>query len=127
MNVSAEIVHWVSEHLCPFNIVNNRGFHALMKTGQPEYFIPSAFTVSRDVRLVYTCTRQHITKMLQEYKGRISFTTDAWTSPNHRSFMAFCVHMEHEGKLLTFPLDVVKVAKVGQHCYMLLFGVLMCV
>ena len=122
-----EIVRWVSEHLRPFNIVNDRGFHALMKTGWPEYFILSAFTISRDVRLVYTRTRQRITKMLQEYKGRISFTTDAWTSPNHRSFMAFCVHMEHEGKLLTFPLDVVEVAKVGQHCYVLLFGVLTCV
>lgn len=98
-----------------------------MKTGWPEYFIPSVFTVLRDVRLVYTHTRQCITKMLQEYKGRISFTTDAWTSPNHQSFMAFCVHMEHEGKLLTFLLDVMEVAKVGQHCYVLLFGVLTCV
>ena len=122
-----EIVRWVSEHLRPFNIVNDRGFHALMKTGWPEYFIPSVFTISHDIHLVYTRTRQRITKMLQEYKGRISFTTDAWTSPNHRSFMVFCVHMEHEEKLLTFPLDVMEVAKVGQHCYVLLFGVLTCV
>jgi hypothetical protein len=33
----AEIVCWVAENLCPFEIVNNCGFQSLMKTGQSEY------------------------------------------------------------------------------------------
>jgi hypothetical protein len=61
----AEIVRWVSESLRPFKIVEDRGFQSLMKTGRPEYYIPSASTVSRDVKLVFAKTRERIAKMLQ--------------------------------------------------------------
>jgi hypothetical protein len=55
----------VSESVRPFSIVEDRGFKSLMKTGRPEYYIPSASTVSRDVRLVFARTRERIAKMLQ--------------------------------------------------------------
>jgi hypothetical protein len=35
----AEIVKWVAESKRPFDIVSNRGFQSLMKTGRPEYYI----------------------------------------------------------------------------------------
>ena len=60
----AEIVRWICEDARPFNIVNDRGFRSLMKTGQPEYYIPSPSTVSRDVRQVFVRTRNRISKML---------------------------------------------------------------
>jgi hypothetical protein len=49
----------------PFSIVEDRGFHALMKTGRPEYYLPSRSTVSRDVKEVYKKVRKRIGKMLQ--------------------------------------------------------------
>ncbi|KIM66465.1 hypothetical protein SCLCIDRAFT_110609, partial [Scleroderma citrinum Foug A] len=92
----------------------------LMKTGHPAYYIPSRWTVSRDVHLVFAQTRNRIATMLQKYNGKLSFTTDAWTSPNHRAFIAFSVHLEHNGVPLSMPLDVVEVARVGDartsHC-----------
>jgi hypothetical protein len=39
--IRAEIVRWVSESLCPFVIVEDQGFKSLMKTGRPEYYLPS--------------------------------------------------------------------------------------
>jgi hypothetical protein len=36
-----------------------------MKTGRPEYHIPSPETVSRDVRNVFVNVRKRIAKMLQ--------------------------------------------------------------
>ncbi|KAG1836176.1 hypothetical protein DFJ58DRAFT_669914, partial [Suillus subalutaceus] len=42
----AEIVRWVAESLRPFEIVQDRGFQSLMKTGRPEYYLPSPSTVS---------------------------------------------------------------------------------
>ncbi|KAF8546744.1 hypothetical protein OG21DRAFT_1380350, partial [Imleria badia] len=36
----AEIVCWVNENLCPFDIVSDQSFRTLMKTGQPEYYLP---------------------------------------------------------------------------------------
>jgi hypothetical protein len=105
-----------------------------MKTGRPEYYIPSPTTISRDVRLVFARTRQRIAKMLkvsdflfnpnakidptyQEYDGKLNFTTDAWTSTNHRAFVAVSVHLEHNGIPLTLPLDIVEVAKVWNNIH----------
>ncbi|KAG2037354.1 hypothetical protein BDR03DRAFT_829697, partial [Suillus americanus] len=95
----AEIVRW------------DCGFQSLMKTGRPEYYIPSPSTVSCDVKLVFACTRQWIAKMLQEYNGQLNFATNVWTSPNHKAFIAVSVHLEHEGKPLAMILDIVEVAE----------------
>jgi hypothetical protein len=36
-----------------------------MKTGRPEYYLPSRSTVSRDVKEVFKRVRKRIAKMLQ--------------------------------------------------------------
>ncbi|KAG1730510.1 uncharacterized protein EDB91DRAFT_1239076 [Suillus paluster] len=100
----AEIVHWVSESF---------RFQSLMKTGRLEYYIPSPSTVSRDVHLVFVQTRQQIANMLQKYEGELNFAMDAWTSPNHKAFMAESVHLEHKGKPVAMILDIVEVPKVS--------------
>jgi hypothetical protein len=61
----AEIVRWIAESKRPFQIVNDRGFQSLMKTGRPEYHIPSMQTVSRDVKRVFVKVRKRIARMLQ--------------------------------------------------------------
>jgi hypothetical protein len=48
----------------------------------------------------------------QGYDGKLSVTTDTWTSPNHRAFVAICMHLEHKGSALMMPLDLVEVSKV---------------
>jgi hypothetical protein len=62
---SAEIVKWVAESMRPFSIVEDDGFKMLMKTGRPDYYIPSRRTVARDVKHVFEKTRTTIAKMLQ--------------------------------------------------------------
>ncbi len=61
----AWIVRWVAENKRPYEIVRDRAFLQLMKTGRPEYKIPSPSTVSRDVRRVFARCRARIAKMLQ--------------------------------------------------------------
>ncbi len=60
-----EIVKWVAESQRPFSIVEDDGFKNLMKTGRPEYYIPSRYTVARDVKEVFKKTRKWLAKMLQ--------------------------------------------------------------
>jgi hypothetical protein len=62
---SAEIVKWVTKSIRPFSIVEDEGFNVLMKTGRPNYYIPSRHTVARDVKHVFLSTRRKIAKMLQ--------------------------------------------------------------
>jgi hypothetical protein len=109
-------------------IVDDPGFHRLMKTGRPQYKIPSGRTVARDVHVVFRRVKERITKMLKvriffflilliihllwkEYDGRLSFATDAWTSPNQRAYVAITVHFEHKGEAVSMLLDIVEVAQ----------------
>lgn len=77
----AELVRWVAENLRPFSVVEDRGFKCLMKTGRPEYYLPSVATLSRDVRLVFVRTRNRVAKMLQvSYTiNRLNNKLIAWT------------------------------------------------
>jgi hypothetical protein len=83
-----------------------------MKTGRPEYYLPSPTTVSRDVKLVFVNVRKRVARLLQSYQGELNFATDAWTSPNHKAFVAVSVHLENEGEPLALLLDIVEVSKV---------------
>jgi hypothetical protein len=47
----------------------------------------------------------------KEYDGDLSFATDAWTSPNHRVFVAVTVHFEMNGMPMCILLDLVEVAE----------------
>ena len=122
-----EIAKWVAEIQCPFSIVEDDGFKNVMKTGRPEYYIPSQYTVARDVKQVFKKTRKWIAKMLQvsqrhkaenllirkfqDYDGTLSFRTDAWTSPNNKAYVAVTVHFEQNGEPMCLLLDIVQVAK----------------
>ncbi len=54
----------------PLSTVEDDGFKTLMKTGRPEYYIPSRHTVARDVKHIFKSTRALIAKMLKvTYSG----------------------------------------------------------
>jgi hypothetical protein len=61
----AELVRWVAENLRPFRIVEDRAFLSLMKTGRPGYYLPSRWTLARDVHIVFENAKKRIGKMLQ--------------------------------------------------------------
>ena len=48
-----EIIYWVCKNLHPFNIIKDQGFIRLMKTGRPNYYIPSLSTIGYDVKKVF--------------------------------------------------------------------------
>ena len=47
----------------------------------------------------------------KNYDSHLNFSTDAWTSPNQRAFVAIMVHLEHKGEPISLLLDIVEVAK----------------
>ena len=113
------------------SIVDNAGFHHLMKMGWPHYHIPSFRTVAHNVHVVFHKAKDHIVKMLQvsfsfrlvklitnsqwtiwkDQDGRLNFAADAWTSPNSQSFLVLTVHLEYNGIPISLLLDIVKLAE----------------
>ncbi|KAJ6489929.1 hypothetical protein C8R45DRAFT_826566, partial [Mycena sanguinolenta] len=93
----------------------DREFKSILGAGRPEFNLPGRRTVSRDLNVSFTASHRFVQQLLQarnEYPGRLSFATDAWTSPNQRAFLAWTVHLHHEECLLSFPLDVFEVPEV---------------
>ncbi|KAH9010166.1 hypothetical protein EDB83DRAFT_2183594, partial [Lactarius deliciosus] len=107
----AKFVRWVAESKRPFQIVNDEGFRKLMMSGRPTCYIPSAKTISQDVKQVFVNVQWRVAHMLQGYGGVLNFATDAWTSPNHKAYMAMTVHFESEGVPISMLLDIVEVAE----------------
>ena len=108
----ARLVKWVTENNRPMNIVNDRELEELLTAGRPHIKVPSAATVSRDVKACFKKCCERIGKLLKEHPGRVHIASDAWSSPNHRAFIAWTVHLEHEGQMLAFLLDMVEIPEV---------------
>ncbi|KAJ7275136.1 hypothetical protein C8J57DRAFT_1062643 [Mycena rebaudengoi] len=96
----------------PPHLINDRGFRTLMTAGRPTLQLPSGQTVSRDIQMSFIKCKSTIDNLLQNYPGQLNFATDAWTSPNHRAFVAWTVHLHHEGTPLAFLLDIIEVPEV---------------
>ncbi|KAI0291919.1 hypothetical protein B0F90DRAFT_1604841, partial [Multifurca ochricompacta] len=80
--------------------------------GRPGTSLPTPMTVVHDVKLSFEKCQAHINKILKEHSGHVHFATDAWTSPNHHAFVAWTVHLHHEGHLLAFVLDITEVPEI---------------
>src|SRR5882724_3989881 len=64
-DMRAKMVWWVAQSQRPFEVVTDHGFQCLMKTGRPDYYIPSPTTVSWDVKRVFVNVCKWMAKMLQ--------------------------------------------------------------
>jgi hypothetical protein len=86
--------------------------------------------VSRDVQQCFAKLRRRIAGLLrvelfllphkastyrlcQDYKGKLNFALDAWTSLNHVPYIAITVHFLWKGKPISLLLDILKVAEVS--------------
>jgi hypothetical protein len=51
--------------------------------------------------LILTCSKEH--------PGALSFAMDAWSSPNHKAYVAVMVHFEQDSILVSMLLDIIEV------------------
>ncbi|KAF8870867.1 hypothetical protein BD779DRAFT_1454757 [Infundibulicybe gibba] len=80
--------------------------------GRPTTALPSATTVMRDIKLSFDICRTNINNILKNHSGQVHFATDAWTSTNHHAYVAWTVHLHHQGSILTFALDMMELPEV---------------
>ncbi len=99
---------WISRRHRPFLIVEDEELIAIFKMLYSKVEIPSASTISRDVREVFALSRKHVAKILQDYPGRLNLCLDGWTSPNVISFLGVTVHRVVDGKVVGFILDFIR-------------------
>ena len=90
-----EIVCWIAESKHPFAIVKDRGFRELIKTGHPEYWLPSPATVSRDVKHVFVSMRSLVASKLKVSLLTYSRIADTNTKMRRHSMVAWTLLPTH--------------------------------
>lgn len=64
LEVRVNHVKWMAKSHRAFAIVDDKGYHRNMKSGRPHQYIPTADTISRDVRYVFIRAREKIARLL---------------------------------------------------------------
>ena len=111
-NIRLHLVKWVTENNHPVNIINDHELQNLLTAGWPSIELPSNRTISRDIHASFLKCQDRIAKLLWDHPRLLHFATDAWTSPNHRAFLVWTVHLEYKGEMLSFFIDVIEVPEV---------------
>jgi hypothetical protein len=116
---------WVARRHWPFAIVEDEELVDIFTDLNNKVEVPSRFTVSRDVKEIFTMSRVKVSEMLkvntcyfnllniepkvrQAYPGKLHLCADGWTSPNVISFIGLTVHWANDGQIQSTILDFVK-------------------
>ena len=70
-------------------------------------------TILWDIKASFEKCWECIAKLLWEHPGHLHFMTNAITSPNHHAFIAWMVHLEYKGSILSFLLDIIKLPEIS--------------
>ena len=77
-----KLIQWIVMNQHPFTLVEEPYFIELVHSLHPAAEIISADTLKRKLIDLYETNLEKIKKILEETPGKISFTTDIWTSPS---------------------------------------------
>ena len=97
-------------HQHPFTIVEETGFINYIRSIHPTTKIPTADTIKSHIMNFYEDDKEKIKDILKNLSGKISFTTDCWTSPSSKSFMSITAHfIDNDWKLQHLLLDFIEI------------------
>ncbi|XP_019161398.1 PREDICTED: zinc finger BED domain-containing protein RICESLEEPER 2-like [Ipomoea nil] len=84
----------------PFRFVEGIGFRRFIAIACPRFIVPSRWTISRDILVVYDEERLKLKQFLRGNNHRVSITTDSWTSIQRINYMVVTAHfIDSEWKL----------------------------
>jgi hypothetical protein len=105
-----KLVQWIVINQHPFTIVQEAAFVEFIQTLTPNAKIPTANVIKNNIMDFYLVEQEKIQEILQDTKGRISFTTDIWTSVSMKAFMVITAHyIDKEWKLQNIVIDFIQI------------------
>ncbi|XP_074279075.1 zinc finger BED domain-containing protein RICESLEEPER 2-like [Silene latifolia] len=76
----------------PFRTVEGEGFKGFCKDMNPQFVIPSRFTVARDCYQLYLEKRTQLQEFFGNMSSRVCLTTYCWTSGQNLGYMCLTAH-----------------------------------
>lgn len=103
------LIKWIVIHQHPFTIVEEDYFIKFVYSLHPSANIPTADTIKNKIIGYYQEDKLKIEAILKDSPGRISFTTDCWTSPSTKSFLSLTAHfISKEWELKNIIIDFIQ-------------------
>jgi hypothetical protein len=91
----------------PFRLVDSPALRWLFRHLNPRVKVPSANTIRSDIDQHFKKEKARVCGVLRNVPGRLSFTVDAWVSPNAHAFLGITVHwVDAEWQLRHMLLDI---------------------
>jgi hypothetical protein len=104
------LIQWIILDQQPFTIVEKVSFQNFLQTLYPKIKLPTANTIKNQVLGYHESGIKVIQEILQNVPGKISFTTDIWTSVAMKSFLTITAYfINKEWELETLVLDFVQI------------------
>ena len=89
---SERLIKFIARHYEPLNIVENQDFKDFVKELNPNFDLPSARKLKRDMEKIYDDTKQKIKEELDDSSETVcAVTTDIWTSNQAESFLSLTI------------------------------------
>ncbi|GJU55718.1 zinc finger BED domain-containing protein RICESLEEPER 2-like protein [Tanacetum coccineum] len=100
------LAHMIVVDELPFSFVRNSGFRHFQRINQPEFDILCRGTITKECLTMYQEEKNKLRETLQKNIGRVSLTTDGWTSGKQKSYMALTAHfIDNEWNLVKKVLN----------------------
>ncbi|KAI4350264.1 hypothetical protein L6164_004735 [Bauhinia variegata] len=93
----------------PFKIVEDHGFISFCAKMQPQFVLPSRYTVARDCYQLYLDEKLRLKSLLKSDFVRVALTIDCWTSIQNLNYLTVTAHFidndwRFNKKILCFSL-----------------------
>lgn len=90
--ITAAMGYFIAKDMMPFQIVEKKGFKALMEKVAPKYKIPHRkYFSEQQIPQMYLKLRAEVEQALSEAQ-HVAFTTDLWTSGTGHPYMSLTAH-----------------------------------
>src|SRR6185437_3661853 len=86
------MMEMIIRHSYPFSMVEHEGFIKFASNLQPQYKMVSEKTVREDCMNIVNDLKEKVRTIVQEAPGRLSYTTDLWTSNQTLGYMVVTCH-----------------------------------
>lgn len=105
------VLNMIIEEMRPLSVVEDEGFHAMVKTFQPGYILPKSTCFTDIVEKKYEDEFQKVKLTLSSSSSMLCLTTDAWTGIATDTYLAITSHFINNNwellryNLTTMPLE----------------------
>ncbi|CAN6442325.1 unnamed protein product [Victoria cruziana] len=104
-----DLAHMIILHGYPFSMVEHIGFRVFVNNLQPAFNMVSLDTVKADCLAIYEKENEKLKEILANVSGKVSLTTEMWTSCENVAYLCLVGHFIDDGwalqrKILNFVM-----------------------